>query len=46
VDRNFLEGTAWGSYTYDQTQDALRVTVKPQPLQMCEALIYIFDDVK
>src|SRR6266567_1025641 len=23
--------TAWGSFTYDQTEDALRVTVKPHP---------------
>jgi tetratricopeptide (TPR) repeat protein len=37
---------AWGSFTYDQAQDALRVTVKPQPSEMREALAYDFDDVK
>jgi hypothetical protein len=38
--------TAWGSFTYGQSQDALRVTVKPQPTEMSEALLYVFDDVK
>ena len=38
--------TAWGSFTYDQSQDALRVTVKPQPSEMHEALAYDFDIVK
>jgi tetratricopeptide (TPR) repeat protein len=38
--------TAWGSFTYDQAQDALRVTVKPQSSEMREALTYDFDDVK
>jgi Protein of unknown function (DUF2911) len=38
--------TAWGSFTYDQAQDALRVTVKPQSSEMHEALTYDFDDVK
>jgi hypothetical protein len=37
---------AWGSFTYDQKEDALRVTVKPQPAEMHEALTYDFDDVK
>ena len=37
---------SWGSYTYDQAEDALRVTVKPQPAPMKEALQYTFDDVK
>lgn len=37
---------SWGSYTYDQAEDALRVTVKPQTAQMKEALQYTFDDVK
>jgi Protein of unknown function (DUF2911)/Tetratricopeptide repeat len=37
--------TDWGSFTYDPTYDALRVEVKPQPSEMCEALNYNFDDV-
>ena len=38
--------TAWGSYTYDQKEDALRVTVKPRPTEMEEALEYDFEDLK
>jgi hypothetical protein len=39
--------TAWGSYSYDQKEDALRVTVKPRPLAgMKEALEFEFDDLK
>lgn len=38
--------TAWGSFTYDKAEDALRVTVKPQATDMHEALTYDFDDVK
>jgi len=38
--------TSWGSFTYDQKEDALRVTVKPSPADMHEALTYEFDDVK
>jgi hypothetical protein len=38
--------TAWGSFTYDQKEDALRVTVKPQAGEFHEALAYDFDDVK
>ncbi len=38
--------TAWGSFSYDQAEDALRVSVKPQPAEMHEALAYDFDDVK
>ena len=37
---------AWGSYTYKQEEDALRVTVKPRPGEMEEALEYAFEDVK
>jgi DUF2911 family protein len=37
--------TAWGSFTYKQDEDALRVTVKPQPAEMREALTYDFDQV-
>ncbi len=37
---------SWGSYTYDQAEDVLRVTVKPHPAEMQEALQYTFEDVK
>jgi hypothetical protein len=37
---------SWGSFTYDQKEDALRVTVKPAAGEMHEALTYDFDDVK
>ena len=36
--------TSWGSFTYDQKEDALRVAVKPQPAEFHEALTYDFDD--
>jgi Protein of unknown function (DUF2911) len=38
--------TAWGSFSYDQKDDALRVTVKSQPAEFHEALTYDFDDPK
>jgi tetratricopeptide (TPR) repeat protein len=38
--------TSWGSFSYDEKEDALRVTVKPMPSEMVETLIYTFDDVK
>jgi tetratricopeptide (TPR) repeat protein len=38
--------TSWGSFTYDEKEDALRVTVKPQTGEMQEALEYTFEDVK
>jgi tetratricopeptide (TPR) repeat protein len=38
--------TAWGSFTYDQKEDALRITVKPQASEFHEALTYDFDDPK
>jgi ribosomal protein L17 len=38
--------TAWGSYTYNQSEDQLRVTVKPRPNEMEEALEYEFEDLK
>jgi Protein of unknown function (DUF2911) len=37
--------TSWGSFTYDQAEDALRVTVKPQASELHGALTYDFDDV-
>ena len=39
--------TGWGSYSYKQEEDALRVNVKPRPLaEMREALEYEFEDLK
>jgi hypothetical protein len=38
--------SAWGSFTYKKEEDALRVTVKPQPADFHEALTYDFDDPK
>jgi tetratricopeptide (TPR) repeat protein len=38
--------SAWGSFFYDQKEDALRVSVKPATAEMREALSYEFDDLK
>ena len=39
--------TGWGSYSYKQEEDALRVTVKPRPLgESEEALEFEFEDLK
>jgi len=38
--------TSWGSFTYQQDEDALRVNVKPQSAEVHDALTYDFDDVK
>jgi tetratricopeptide (TPR) repeat protein len=35
---------AWGSFTYDEKEDALRVTAKAQPAEFQERLSYTFDD--
>jgi len=35
--------TAWGSFTYKESEDALRVNVKPQAAEMEEALAYEID---
>ena len=37
--------TSWGSFTYDQTEDALRIRVRPKKSDMHEALTYEFDDL-
>ncbi|HET7890963.1 MAG TPA: DUF2911 domain-containing protein [Candidatus Sulfotelmatobacter sp.] len=36
----------WGSFSYKQEDDALRVNVKPQTAEAYNALTYDFDDVK
>src|SRR5215469_4695524 len=38
--------SSWGSYSYDQAEDALRVTVRSRQGEMHEALTYDFDDPK
>ena len=38
--------TSWGSFSYDEKEDALRVTVKPTTDQAFDTLTYTFDDVK
>jgi len=39
--------TGWGSYSYKQDEDALRVDVKPRPLaEMKDALEFEFEDLK
>lgn len=38
--------TSWGSFSYKQEEDALRVAVKPQTGDFHEALTYDFDEVK
>ena len=38
--------TSWGSFSYDEKEDALRVTVKPAPSELVPVLLYTFDDVK
>lgn len=35
----------WGSYKYDQSQDALRVTVTPEKVHTVERLTYNFTDI-
>jgi hypothetical protein len=40
------DSTAWGSFTYKQQNDALRVEVKPQSAELHDALTYDFDDPK
>jgi len=38
--------TSWGSYSYDQSEDALRVNVKPVAANMHNALTYDFDQLQ
>jgi tetratricopeptide (TPR) repeat protein len=37
--------TSWGSFTYDQAEDALRVAVRPEKAPYAEQLAYGFEDV-
>jgi hypothetical protein len=38
--------TSWGSFSYDEKEDALRVTTKPHAAEACNVLTYVFDEVK
>src|ERR1700682_5444023 len=38
--------TSWGAFTYDEKEDALRVTVKPKAVDMHNALTYDFDQLQ
>jgi tetratricopeptide (TPR) repeat protein len=38
--------TSWGSFTYDEKEDALRVTVKPKAADFHNALTYDFDQLQ
>jgi hypothetical protein len=38
--------TSWGSFSYDEKEDALRVTVKPRADESFNVLTYTFDDLK
>lgn len=38
--------TSWGSFTYDEKEDALRVSVKPHAADSFEVVTYVFDDLK
>jgi tetratricopeptide (TPR) repeat protein len=38
--------TSWGSFSYDEKEDALRVIVKPHAAESVEQLSYEFEDVK
>jgi Protein of unknown function (DUF2911) len=38
--------TSWGSFTYDEKEDALRVNVKPKPSEMRNALTFDFDELQ
>jgi hypothetical protein len=38
--------TSWGSFSYDEKEDAVRVNVKPHEAEMTDDLEYTFDDVK
>src|SRR5579859_6756870 len=40
------DSTAWGSFSYKQEEDALRVKVKPAAAETHDALAYDFDDLK
>ncbi len=38
------ESKAWGSFSYDQKEDVARVSVKPEPAEFVERLVFTFDE--
>ena len=38
--------TSWGSFSYDEKEDAVRVSVKPHAAEPTEYVTYTFEDVK
>lgn len=38
--------TSWGSFTYNQAEDALRIRVRPKVADMHEAMTFEFDDLQ
>ena len=38
--------TTWGSFTYDQAEDALRIQVKPEPSPMHESMTFDVDHIQ
>jgi hypothetical protein len=38
--------TSWGSFSYDEKEDALRVNVKPRAAEPTELVTYTFEEVK
>ena len=38
------QAAAWGSFSYDQKEDALRITAAPQPADFLERLSYSFEE--
>ena len=38
--------TSWGSFSYDEKEDALRVNVKPHAAEPFELLTYTFEEIK
>jgi hypothetical protein len=38
--------TSWGSFSYDEKEDALRVNVKPHAAESTEYVTYVFEEVK
>ena len=38
--------TSWGSFSYDEKEDALRVKIKPTTGENRDSLAYTFDDIK
>jgi len=38
------QSKAWGSFAYNQAEDAMRATVRPKPSEFRERLLYVFEE--